>query len=87
MIFIKGWLVVNGFLNTNKFNEIYDILKTAFKKRGHTIDVYTNIEMSFVEDIYEKPDFAREIFIQNQFIRLRYGVFSLFFTPFNMGRG
>ena len=58
MIFIKGWLIVNGFLNTNKFNEIYDILKTAFEKRGHTIDVYTNIEMSFVEDIYEKPDFV-----------------------------
>ena len=54
---MKGWLVINGFLNSNKFNEIYDWLKTAFLKRGHNIDVYTNTELINLE-ISEKPDFV-----------------------------
>ena len=58
MITIKGWLVVNGFLNSNKFNEIYDWLKAAFEKRGHTIEVYTNTELASVDDIRYKPDFV-----------------------------
>lgn len=58
MITIKGWLVVNGFLNSNKFNEIYDWLKAAFEKRGHTIEVYTNTELASVDDIRCKPDFV-----------------------------
>ncbi len=58
MITIKGWLVVNGFLNSNKFNEIYDWLKTAFEKKGHTIEVYTNIELAFLYEINHKPDFV-----------------------------
>lgn len=55
---IRGWLVVNGFLNSNKFNEIYDWLKAAFEKRGHTIEVYTNTELASVNDIRCKPDFV-----------------------------
>lgn len=58
MIEIKGWLVVNGFLNSNKFNEIYDWLRAAFEKRGHKIDVYTNTELAFADEIKCKPDFV-----------------------------
>lgn len=55
---MKGWLVVNGFLHNNKFNEIYSWLKTAFEKRGHDISVYTNIELAVLTDIEDKPDFV-----------------------------
>lgn len=55
---MTGWLVVNGFLNSNKFNEIYSWLKSAFEKRGHIIDVYTNDELSDIYDIEAKPDFV-----------------------------
>lgn len=55
---MTGWLVVNGFLHSDKFNEIYNWLKTAFEKKGHTIDVYTNIELSSITEITNKPDFV-----------------------------
>lgn len=58
VIDIKGWLVVNGFLNSNKFNEIYDWLKAAFEKKGHTIEVYTNIELAGIDEIRCVPDFV-----------------------------
>ncbi len=55
---MTGWLVVNGFLHSDKFNEIYNWLKTALEKKGHTIDVYTNIELSNITEITNKPDFV-----------------------------
>lgn len=55
---MTGWLVINGFLHSNKFNEIYSWLKTAFEKKGHTINVYTNIELANTTKIENKPDFV-----------------------------
>ena len=53
-----GWLIVNGFLQGDKYNEIYDWLNKAFKKRGHIIKMYTNIEASLIDNIDVKPDFV-----------------------------
>lgn len=55
---MNGWLVINGFLHSNKFNEIYSWLKAAFEKRGYVISVYTNIELAAVNNIEDKPDFV-----------------------------
>lgn len=55
---VKGCLVVNGFLVSSKFNEIYDWLRAAFEKRGHSIDVYTNIELAFIDNRFKKPNFV-----------------------------
>lgn len=55
---MTGWLIINGFLNSSKFNEIYSWLKIAFEKRGHIIDVYTNSELSDIYEIEVKPDFV-----------------------------
>lgn len=55
---MKGWLIVNGFLHSNKFNEIHKYLKIAFEKQGHSINVYTNIELASINEIVEKPDFV-----------------------------
>lgn len=40
----KGVLVVNSFLNTNKFNEIYDWLSKAAIRHGLVLDVMTNAD-------------------------------------------
>lgn len=42
---LKGFLVVNAFLNSNKFNEIYDWLKKAAYKRDIDLDVFNNGEI------------------------------------------
>ncbi len=55
---MRGWLVVNGFLSSTKFNEIYRWLKTAFECRGHIIDVYTNTELAFMDSNRGLPDFV-----------------------------
>ena len=33
---MRGWLVVNGFLDTEKYRELYSLLETAAKKRNNT---------------------------------------------------
>ena len=53
-----GWLVVNGFLVSSKFSEIYDWLCKAFEKRGHSIEVYTNTELAFIDGTCRHPDFV-----------------------------
>lgn len=55
---MNGWLVVNGFLNSKKFNEIYEWLRIAFEEKGHVINVYTNIELADIDEIKDKPDFV-----------------------------
>ena len=45
----KGILIVNSFLNTNKFNEIYGWLSKAARDHGADLTVMTNAE--FVVDI------------------------------------
>ncbi|MDO4299854.1 MAG: RimK family alpha-L-glutamate ligase [Clostridia bacterium] len=55
---MNGWLVINGFLNSNKFNEIYEWLRIAFEGKGHVINVYTNIELADIDEIKDKPDFV-----------------------------
>lgn len=55
---MQGWLVVNGFMNSSKFNEIYMWLKKAFEKNGHTVKVYTNTELALKKSFELLPDFV-----------------------------
>lgn len=76
---MKGILVVNGFLNSNKFNEIYSYLKTAFEEKGHKIKVYTNIELS-VETKLGELDFIlfwdKDIYLAKSLEKMGYRVFN-----------
>ena len=38
-----GWLIVNGFLESKKFNEIYSFLKKASENVGITLEIKTNV--------------------------------------------
>jgi len=39
---MKGWLIVNGFLNSEKFEEIYDWLIKAALQQGIELRKLTN---------------------------------------------
>ena len=39
---MRGWLVVNGFLHSRKFEEIYALLCKAFTSRGITLEIRPN---------------------------------------------
>lgn len=43
---MKAYLIVNEFLNTDKFNEIHDYLLKAFSKKGIEIKIKTNSEIT-----------------------------------------
>lgn len=59
---MRGWLVVNGFLQSNKFSELYAFLQSAAAGEGIELSVKTSTELFSVLDEGlcgdEKPDFA-----------------------------
>lgn len=59
---MRGWLIVNGFLNAQKYRELYALLKKAADKRNIALEVKTNdgVLGSVLSDkeITELPDFV-----------------------------
>ena len=59
---MKGWLIVNGFLNSDKYKELYALLLSSAKKRGVALELKRgDCLLSCVEEDKEKtdlPDFA-----------------------------
>ena len=59
---MKGWLIVNGFVDSGKFHELYGYLSASAKKRGIELEIKTSD--SFAVPVGEKicvadhPDFA-----------------------------
>ena len=45
---MKGYLVVNAFLQTKKFKEIYEMLQASFLKRKVKIQIKTNVELMVI---------------------------------------
>ena len=57
----SGFLVVNAFLNSSKFNEIYSRLGESARSMGISLDVYSNAELFLDEAVglaAEKYDFC-----------------------------
>ncbi|MGB4985612.1 MAG: RimK family alpha-L-glutamate ligase [Erysipelotrichaceae bacterium] len=44
---MKGLFIINGFINSNKFNEMYDMLIHAFKFNHIQLDIMTNDQVLF----------------------------------------
>ncbi len=42
---MRGWLVVNAYLRTQKFQELYDLLRNACRVVGASLEVKTNDEL------------------------------------------
>ena len=57
---MKAWLVVNSFMDTQKFKNLYNMLSCAFEKRGVALETKQakDISLEVGETIKNKPDFA-----------------------------
>lgn len=53
---MNSWLIVNEFLNTDKFKSTYELFITAAKSRNIDLKVVTNAELMDIPDTL--PDFA-----------------------------
>lgn len=56
----QGWLIINAYLKSEKFQEIYDYLIEAANKKQCNLKILTNEEIltELPELLIEKPDFA-----------------------------
>ena len=57
---MKAWLVINSFMNTEKFKHLYEMLSLAFNKRSVSLEIKTasDISLEVGKKIVEKPEFA-----------------------------
>ena len=57
---MRGWLIVNSFMNTDKFVSLYEMLSNAFKKHNVELDIKkaSDISLEVGAIIDNKPDFA-----------------------------
>ena len=57
---MKGWLIINSFMDSDKFVNLYEMICHAFKKHHVSIIVKTalNVSLEVDEIIEDKPDFA-----------------------------
>lgn len=57
---MQGWLIINSFMKTEKFINLYEMLSLAFKKRNVELSVKkaSDISLKVGEIIKDKPDFA-----------------------------
>ncbi|MBQ6730809.1 MAG: RimK family alpha-L-glutamate ligase [Bacilli bacterium] len=57
---MKGWLIVNTFMASQKFENLYKLLSDAFKKYDVTLEIKRaeDISLEINKPIIDKPDFA-----------------------------
>lgn len=59
---MKGWLIINSFMDSAKFNELYSLLSKAAEKHGVTLEMLKSYEVNgVIGDKTEKndlPDFV-----------------------------
>ena len=57
---MKAWLVVNSFMDNQKFINLYELLSVAFEKQNVSLDIKTanDISLEVGLKIQNKPDFA-----------------------------
>ena len=57
---MKGWLVVNSFMDNQKFDNLYKLLSDAFKKHNVSLEIKRaqDISLEVNKPILNKPDFA-----------------------------
>ena len=57
---MKGWLIINSFMNSDKFIHLYEMLCRAFEKHGVSLEKKTakDISLEVGYELNNKPDFA-----------------------------
>ena len=57
---MRAWLVINSFMDNQKFKNLYELLSNAFKKHNVSLEIKTasDISLEVGAKIENKPDFA-----------------------------
>ena len=57
---MRGWLIINSFMNTEKFVSLYEMLSVAFKKHNVDLEIKkaSDVSLEIGANIENKPDFA-----------------------------
>ena len=57
---MKAWLIVNTFMASEKFKNLYELLSDAFEKRGVSLEIKKaeDISLEVNKQIKDKPDFT-----------------------------
>lgn len=57
---MRAWLVINSFMDNQKFKNLYELLSLAFKKHNVSLEIKTasDISLEVGANIQNKPDFA-----------------------------
>ena len=57
---MKGWLIINTFMASQKFENLYKLLSDAFNKYGVSLEIKKaeDVSLEVNKPIKEKPDFA-----------------------------
>ena len=57
---MKAWLIINTFMASEKFKNLYQLLSDAFKKHGVSLEIKKaeNVSLEVDKPIENKPDFA-----------------------------
>ena len=57
---MKAWLIINSFMDNQKFINLYELLLTAFKKQNVSLEIKkaSDISLEVGQNIQNKPDFA-----------------------------
>ncbi len=83
---MTGILIVNEFLNQNKFNEIHQWLLNAARKYDIHLQLKTNAELLIqIDGLYKKPD-ADFILFWDKDVRLAYYLELLGYPVFNSSK-
>ena len=77
-----AWLVINSFMNTEKFKNLYQMLSLAFNKRGVSLEIKTasDISLEVGRKINDKPDFVifwdKDIYLAQRLEQQGYKLFN-----------
>lgn len=57
---MKGWLIVNTFMDNQKFANLYKLLSESFKKRSVSLEIKRaeDVSLEIGKPVINKPDFA-----------------------------
>lgn len=55
----KAWIIINQFLKTKKFSELYEYFRSALNERNIEFEIFTNAEvLGFINEEFEEPSFV-----------------------------
>ena len=81
---MRGWLIVNGFLKTQKFERLYTLLQNAAQKRKITLEIRTGDtllgELQADKNVVNLPDFVifwdKDVYLAKRLTELKVPLFN-----------